>query len=150
MCQTDQLALALDKDLGPLMQQPAAFFRFSNTSTETSAMFGYPDLQFVDTAGQLINIPIKTGLSYQINDPGARLVTLKPGQSAYFGFGWTDLNTPNGNTAGCVAAKEVRAAPPGTTSELSAPADLSSLVCPKVAGAVTAVALANAFSVAHP
>jgi Protein of unknown function (DUF4232) len=132
------------------MQQPAAFFRFTNTSLRTCTLYGYPGFELIDISGKVIGLTVRRGPSYQINDPGPQRVTLAPGGSAYFGFGWVDVNEPNGDTIGCVMAGSAMAIPPNTTQQLRAAARLSSFVCPKSGGSVTAVALPNAFNISSP
>jgi hypothetical protein len=132
------------------MEQPAAFFRFTNRSARACTLDGYPGLQLLDASGRVINLTIGRGPSYQINDPGARVVTLTPDSSAYFGFGWSSVNQPNGNTVGCVMVTSAQATPPNATEQLSTTALLSPPVCSHAGGSVTAVALANAFDISSP
>lgn len=93
-CQPGQLSFALARDLGSLMQQPAAYFRFTSRSAQACSLYGYPGFELVDSSGQVISLRVRHGLSYQILDPGPQLVTLPPGATAYFGFGWADVNRP--------------------------------------------------------
>ncbi len=149
-CQPGQLGFALARDLGSLMQQPAAYFRFTNTSARTCSLYGYPGFELVDSSGQVISLHVRHGSSYQIIDPGPQLATLPPGATAYFGFGWVDVNQPTGTTAGCVTAAAARAIPPGTDQQLDAVSHLSSLVCPDMGGELTAVAPGPAFTPSTP
>ena len=152
-CQADQLSFALARDLGSLMQQPGAYFSFTNTSTTTCSLYGYPGFELVSTSGQLIPLTATRGSSYQIIDPDSQLVTLNPDMVAYFGFGWVDVNQPTGTTSGCETAAGALAIPPGTTQQLSTVAHLSSLVCPSngvFRGQITAVAPGPAFTPSSP
>ena len=149
-CQPGQLSFALARDLGSLMQQPAAYFRFTSRSAQACSLYGYPGFELVDSSGQVISLRVRHGLSYQILDPGPQLVTLPPGATAYFGFGWADVNQPAGTSAGCVTAVAARAMPPGTYQQLGAVSHLSSLVCAKMGGELTAVAPGPAFTPSTP
>jgi hypothetical protein len=127
------------------MQQPGAFFRFTNTSAASCMLDGYPTLQPLTASGQLIGDAVRNGGTYQIGDPGPQLVVLAPGSSAYFGYGWSDVTQPEGSTAGCSNTTEVTSLPPGSQSALGAPAQLPS-VCPGGYPSVTAVAVESAFA----
>jgi hypothetical protein len=106
----------LDRDLGSLMQQPGAFFSFTNTSNESCTLDGYPGFKLLDRSGKVIDMVVRRASSYQILDPGPRPVVLVPGGRAYFGFGWVDVNQPSGTAAGCVY---VASAPPSHRAALS-------------------------------
>ena len=131
------------------MQQPAAFFGLTNKSATSCSLDGYPALTLYDEAGHRISTGIRHGSSYQVNDPGPHVVTVHPGDSAYFGFGWVDVNVPDGNINGCVRAAEARVLAPNTDVSLTAAARLSSLLCGG-GGSVTAIAPRAAFTIAAP
>lgn len=144
-CTTSDLQLTLDRVVPALMQQPGAFFRLANTSNSTCTLDGYPSLEPVSGTGQIIGAAIADGGSYQISDPGPQKVTLLPGGSAYFGYGWSDVTLPLGSVAGCVDTVRVESIPPGGSTPLNARAALPS-VCPGGFPGVTAVAPASAFT----
>lgn len=143
-CAASQLQLTLDRVVPGLMQQPGAFFRLTNTSNATCSLNGYPTLQPISPAGQVIGAAVRNGGSYQISDPGPHAVVLEPNTSAFFGFGWGNVTPPNGTNAGCVNTVEVRSVPPGSQLPLQTTAQLPS-VCPGGYPSVTVVALAPVF-----
>jgi hypothetical protein len=141
-CRSNQLQLTLDRVIPPLSNQPAAFFRYTNVSSSTCTLYGYPTLQTYTSSGKLIGTSAIHNGSYQIFNPGPHLVTLVPGGSAYFGYGFTDV-TPSGTTAECVDTSTAKSVPPGDTTPLTTSAELPS-VCPGLRS-VTAVATTQAF-----
>lgn len=100
-------------------------------------------------SGNVIEMTIRRSNSYQIIDPGPHVVTIGPGESAYFGLGWIDTNL-NGDSSGCLSPAIARAIPPNDTMQLSTPVSFDALVCPSGGAAVTAVAPQNAFSPTSP
>jgi hypothetical protein len=142
-CRSAQLRLALDRVIPPLANQPAAFFRYTNVSSSTCTLDGYPTLRTYTASGQLIGKAAVHNGSYQIFNPGSHLVSLAPGASAYFGYGFADVRQPNGTTDGCVNTATAMSIPPGDTNPLTASAELPS-VCPGLRS-VTAVATTQAF-----
>jgi len=149
VCTATELQLSLARDLGSLMQQPAAFFALTNRSHASCTVAGYPTLSLYDAADRPISLVIRHGGAYQLNDPGPLTATVQPGDSAYFGFGWVDVNVPDGNTNGCVSITRVRVLLPNIKVSLKAAARLSSLVCPS-SGSVTAIAPRARFTVGMP
>jgi hypothetical protein len=149
-CTSAQLDLTLDRDLGSLMAQPGAFFRLKNTSAMACTLDGYPMLALYDASGHLIPTAIRHGNAYQINDPGPHRVTVRPDQSAYFGFGWSDVNQPSGRTnKGCVSIARVSVVVPNAQDSLTTAARLQSLLCPG-GSLVSAIAARDAFTIASP
>jgi hypothetical protein len=143
-CQPSDLQLSLDRYLRPLSNQPAAFFRLTNTSGAPCTLDGYPGFQPYDSAGAPVAVTVKRGSTFQITDPGHQLVTLAPATSAYFGVGWTEVLEPAGTAAGCATVASAASVPPNDLTPLTATADLG-IFCPGSV-AVTAVAPASAFT----
>jgi hypothetical protein len=148
-CTGPQLRLTLARDLGSLMQQPAAFFGLTNRSATSCSLDGYPALTLYDEAGHRISMATRHGSSYQVNDPGPHMVTVQPGESTYFGFGWVDVNQPDGTDNGCVRIAQARVLAPNTDLSLTTAARLRSLLC-GAGGNVTAIAPRDAFTIATP
>jgi hypothetical protein len=148
-CTAAQLSFTLARDLGSTMQQPAAFFALTNRASQPCTVSGYPTLTLDDTAGRPIPVTIQPGDAYQLNDPGAHTIVLSANQTAYFGFGWVDVNPPDGNTNGCERPARARVRVPDTNDSLSTAAQLSNVVCPPNAS-VTAIALRSAFTIGRP
>lgn len=144
-CSTSDLRLRLDRVESAVMQQPGAFLSFTNTSNSSCHMDGYPSLELVSGTGQIIGAAIRDSGNYLITDPGPQTVTLAPGASAYFGYGWSDVTQPLGSTVGCVDTVKAVSIPPGGAIPLYATAALPS-VCPGGFPSVTAVAPASAFT----
>jgi hypothetical protein len=44
------------------MQQPAAYFRFTNRSAQACSLYGYPGFELVDSSGQVISLRARHGL----------------------------------------------------------------------------------------
>jgi len=131
------------------MQQPAAFFGLTNSSATSCSLDGYPALTLYDEAGRRISTAMGHGGSYQLNDPRPHVVTVQPGANAYFGFGWVDVNQPDGTTNGCVRVAQARVLAPNTDVSLTTAARLGSLLCGG-GGNVTAIAPRLAFTIATP
>ena len=149
-CTTAQLKLSLARDLGSLMEQPGAYFALTNMSSNACTLAGYPTLSLYTASRQIIDMIERHGDSYQINDPGVHPIVVQPRQSAYFGFGWTDVNYPDGGTeTGCVSVVSVAVIVPGTQLPLNASAPLGELFCPP-GGTVTAIAPRSAFTPSSP
>jgi hypothetical protein len=147
-CTPVALRLALGRDVGSVMQQPAAFFTITNTSAIPCVLNGYPVLVLFDATGRTVPGTISHGGAYQLNDPGPRDVTVAPGETVYFGFGWVDTNPGNGDTNGCVYSARAVVRVPGSAVPLTTPARLSNVICG--AGSVTAFAPRAAFTIATP
>src|SRR5439155_24617214 len=94
-------------------------------SATSCSLDGYPALTLYDKAGHRISTAIGHGGSYQVNDPGPHVVTIQPGKSVYFGFGWIDVNQRGGGTNGCVSADGARVIVPNTDVSLTTTARLS-------------------------
>jgi hypothetical protein len=149
-CAASQVRLALDRDLGSLMQQPGAYFGLTNTSATACTLEGYPSVVLYSTSGVAYSSGMQDGSSYQIDDPGAHPVLVSPAATVYFGFGWTDVNQVDGGTEkGCVSIARVVAVIPGASGSLGATAPLSELFCPSY-GRVTAIAPREAFKPSSP
>jgi Protein of unknown function (DUF4232) len=149
-CTATQLRLSLDRYVGSVMDQPAAYFALTDTSPTACTLDGYPQMKLYDTAARLISMRIGNGNAYQVNDPGPHTVTVQPGQSVYFGFGWVRQN-PNGDGIGCVYVARVSALVLGTGQWLSTPAALNdAFVCPQSGASVTAIAPGAAFTITTP
>jgi hypothetical protein len=144
-CTASDLQLKLDRVAPAVMQQPGAFFVFTNMSNSSCHLDGYPSLEPISGTGQIIGTAIRESGNYLISDPGPQTVTLAPGGSAYFGYGWSDVRQPLGFPADCVDTVRVESIPPGGATPLTATAALPS-VCPGGFPSVTAVAPAPAFA----
>ncbi len=148
-CQTAQLSLALAKDLGSVMNQPAVYFSLTNTSKAACTVNGYPSLKLYTASNSLIPVTVKNSGAYQNNDPGAGVVTVAPASKVYFSLGWSALSPSNNELAGgCMNASTVEAMLPGTSSTLKTNAALKSICGNTVF--VTAIATASAFTTSHP
>jgi hypothetical protein len=148
-CTPSELHLALLRELQSVMQQPAAFFSLTNTSSTSCTIDGYPTLTLFDASGSLIPAIMRDDSAYQINDPGPLRVVVRPGATVYFGFGWTNANQAAGGSAqGCLSIASVGVLVPGSRTSLRTAARLNSVFCPSD-GAVTAIAPRSAFTGAY-
>jgi hypothetical protein len=147
-CRPSQLRLAMTRDLPSLMQQPAAYFSFTNISGRACTLLGYPGFELLDSHEKPIPLTIHRSGAYQIDDPGPQPVSLEPGGVAYFGFGWTIVNESN-SSAECPRAREARAIPPDTTTQLRTNVIFQDDVCPPN-GIVTAIGTRDSFRPSQP
>jgi Protein of unknown function (DUF4232) len=147
-CNPKQMRLALDRNVGSTMQQPAAFFSVTNTSGKSCTLDGYPVLMLFDSSGHQVPGAIGNGNSYQLNDPGPHVTAVEPGGSVFFGFGWTDSNPPDGNHTGCVHATRARVRLPTSAAWMATTAQLDPILCD--GGSVTAIATRASFIIAVP
>ena len=111
---------------------------FSNKSSRTCTIQGYPGVSFVDGAGHQIGAPVPR----DTNSPVGGVITLGPGSSAGAVFALKDAYV--GSVAGCMPtnASGLRVYPPNETAALFVPAPLQ--VCANVAtpgsGSITRIA----------
>ena len=147
-CTSPMLALSLVRQVSE-MNQPAAFFGLTNRSPKNCTVAGYPDLRLYGPDGREVAIRPRPGGAYLLNDPGPHTLTLGPGETVYFGFGWYSLNRPNGDVRGCTYADRERALIPGSDVSIATRAKLSSPICGRTSS-VTAIALRRAFKIAAP
>ncbi len=149
-CQSTQLSLAVAKDLHSVMNQPAAYYSFTNTSTALCTLTGYPTVKLYNPANALISPSIKNDGAYQLNDPGPAPATVAPGAKIYFGLGWGTLDpSPNQLEGGCTTIAALEAIAPGTTTVLRANTPLQTTICNRGVS-VTAIAPAAAFTTTNP
>jgi hypothetical protein len=152
-CRSDQLRLTLDRALPGASNQAAAYFQLMNVSGTTCTLDGYPGFAIVDASGSVEDVTVTQGSSYEIDDPGPHVVTLAPGQAAYFGVGWAVFDMVDSTSQGCVDTFEVASVPPHASSALRTTAGLHD-ICPEGGGlpkvTVTAVAPKSAFTVSSP
>lgn len=134
-CQPDQLSLvpgAARAAAGHYAQTLV----FTNTSSSTCTMYGYPGLQLVGADGQAVDVDVQRGAGYAVQDPGPKAISLGPKQSAYFMFGAADVSQPGG--APCPAATRARVIPPNDYTQLEVAVHVAA--CPHARVAVSAVA----------
>lgn len=94
----------------------ASEFAFTNVSSQTCALYGYPTVQMLDSSGN--QIPTTD----QPDQPGSdnvtpELVVLGPGQRAYFMLFYPD--TSASQTGTCPTSSELQFTPPGLTTSLT-------------------------------
>jgi len=147
-CTSAVLALSLARQVSA-MNQPAAFFRLTNRSQRNCTVAGYPNLRLYDRNNRVAANRPRPGGAYLLNDPGPHTLTLRPGETAYFGFGWSAVNQPGGDVRGCTYATRERVVIPGSDVSVATRANLSSPICGRTSS-VTAIAPRNAFKIATP
>ena len=84
---------------------------FTNTSSSTCTLYGYPGLQMLDGSGRPIPTQVHRGQSYAVPQLPVRLVTLRPGAPASFEAGYEDGTGFSG--VRCPSATTVEITPPG-------------------------------------
>ena len=118
-CHASQLSFSYSWSGFYASEQLNVFFRYTNTSSVTCTLYGYPGIEFYTANGQPIIAKTRRGGAYPASyDPGPHLVTLTPGMSAYFYVGWV-IQAPNGSTQGCPVAASVKSYPPNSYTQLS-------------------------------
>lgn len=132
------------------MEQPAAYFGFTNTSRSPCWVQGYPTVDFFDGAGHRVSAAERRGSSYQIGDPGPARIALAPQATGWFGVGWGAANPPNMDFVGCVSPASAQVVPPNGTQKMRLPVHLRAGVCPRGGLLVTAIGLRQSFPLADP
>ncbi len=118
-CHASQLSFSYSWSGFYASEQLNVFFRYTNTSSVTCTLYGYPGIEFYTANGQPIIAKTRRGGAYPASyDPGPHLVTLTPGMSAYFYVGWV-IQAPNGSTQGCPVPTSVKSYPPNSYTQLS-------------------------------
>ncbi len=111
-CQTQHLLLAFDTS-GTAMNQPAAQFVFVNQSKGSCTLSGYPALQLLDARHQSIRgqVTQESTAAYLYITRPPQMISLHPGQKAYFAVTWVNL--------GCATPTAfLRVTPPGNQTPL--------------------------------
>lgn len=115
-CQPGQLQLTAGRGVQAANQYGRRLI-FTNVSSSSCTMYGYPGLQLVGTGGRAIDVPVHRGGGYALTDPGPHLITLAAGGQASFSFGGAAIEQPSG--AVCPTTSAVRVIPPNDYSQLS-------------------------------
>lgn len=90
---------------------------FTDISTSSCTLYGYPGVQLLNADGRVLSIPMHRGGGYVFTDPGPHVVVLHPGESASFSFGGPVITAAGGGL--CPVASEVRVIPPNDYSQLA-------------------------------
>jgi hypothetical protein len=90
---------------------------FTNTSTATCTLFGYPGMLLLDAGGNPLATNVVRGGGPQFPAAGANApattVTLGPNQPAAFALSYSDV--PVGNETSCPTSSKARITPPNDT-----------------------------------
>lgn len=83
-CQGDDLSVSRNLDDGNQagMNHDGSFLVVTNSSLQTCTIKGYLSLQLLDSKHQALHTTTDRGPTYFAADPGAHIVTLRPGQRA--------------------------------------------------------------------
>lgn len=85
---------------------------FKNVSETACQLYGYPNLQMLDAAGNRITTHLNKGTSYTVQAMPEELITLLPGGEAMFDLGYSD-STGYGNLK-CPTSVQQEIMPPGS------------------------------------
>ena len=120
-CRASQLSFSYSKYHVLASEQINVIFRYTNTSSMTCTLYGYPGIEFYTANGQPIIAKTRRGGPYPIGySPSPHLVTLTPGMSVYFYVGWIiDSNSTTGINQGCAFVASVKSYPPNSYTQLS-------------------------------
>lgn len=89
---------------------------FTNTSSSTCTLTGYPGMQMLGSSGQRLATTVHRGAAATVPALAVRTVTVAPGGTASFVAGWADATGYAGETC-----------PTSSRVEITAPNDYSSL-----------------------
>ncbi len=119
-CHASQLSFSYSWSGFYASAQLNVFFRYTNTSSVTCTLYGYPGIEFYTANGQPIIAKTRRGGAYPASyDPGPHLVTLTPGTNVYFYVGWGITSGPTGTNQGCPVPASVKSYPPNSYTQLS-------------------------------
>lgn len=109
-CQTSQLALSFGSSNGAA-GTIVDTFQFKNISSASCTMNGFPNVQMLDSHGNLLPTQVQQGGGMLSNEPGPSPFTLQPGKISTFEVAWSDV--PVGSETTCPTASSLRVTPPG-------------------------------------
>ena len=119
-CHASQLSFSYSWSGFYASAQLNVFFGYTNTSSVTCTLYGYPGIEFYTANGQPIIAKTRRGGAYPASyDPGPHLVTLTPGTNVYFYVGWGITSGPTGTNQGCPVPASVKSYPPNSYTQLS-------------------------------
>ena len=95
-----------------------ASFQLRNASQKSCTLFGYPGAQMLGAKGNSLPTHLQRGGAFFADTRRPpRIVSLAPGQSARFAFGYSD-NPEYGGGKPCLQAAQLEVTPPNTYSQL--------------------------------
>ncbi|MEU5048913.1 DUF4232 domain-containing protein [Streptomyces sp. NPDC021096] len=92
-CGTPDLRIAFAERLGGGMSHAGGTLELKNTSGRTCALRGYPGLGLEDARHTPLPTRAVRGSTWYADDPGNKLVVLRPGQAAQANVSWTHSGT---------------------------------------------------------
>ncbi|WP_223766450.1 DUF4232 domain-containing protein [Streptomyces huiliensis] len=92
-CGTSDLRISFAERLGGGMNHAGGTLEFKNTGKRTCALRGYPGLGLADSARKALSSRAVWGSTWYADDPGNKLIYLKPGQAAQANVAWTHSGT---------------------------------------------------------
>ncbi|MGH9070319.1 MAG: DUF4232 domain-containing protein [Acidimicrobiales bacterium] len=98
-------------------------FTFTNTSSATCTMYGYPGLGMLNSSGQAITTNVLRTPSVVVQPETPTTVSLAPGKQASFLLGYED-QTGFGNST-CPSSASLEITPPNDYSHLVVPAQIA-------------------------
>lgn len=92
-CGTDDLRISFAERLGGGMNHAGGTLELKNATGRTCALRGYPGLGLEDARHKALPTRTVRGGTWYADDPGNKLVLLKPGQAAQANVAWTHTGT---------------------------------------------------------
>jgi cell division protein FtsB len=136
-CQTQQLALAEEKNYGGAAGSTAELFSYQNTSSTPCTIKGYAGFLALDSSGYVMpNGSIQTGTV--ISSKAPYQITLAPSAKSYFAIMW-HMHDAVGTENGCVKPSVILSTPPGNLLPLTIATGDLNYMC----GGLTASAIGN-------
>ncbi|KAB7834334.1 DUF4232 domain-containing protein [Streptomyces mobaraensis] len=92
-CGTSDLRISFAERLGGGMNHAGGTLELKNTTQRTCALRGYPGLGLADSQRKALPSHTVWGSTWYADDPGNKLIYLKPGEAAQANVAWTHSGT---------------------------------------------------------
>jgi len=116
-CQPNQLTFSV-KSAGGAAGHIGQMGKFTNSSTATCTLYGFPGAVMLDAQHQpMTTHALWQTSAYMYSNQMKQLVTLAPGASAYFAVTWSDVTV--GSVTSCPTSSYLSVTPPNDLSELT-------------------------------
>ncbi|HEX2347039.1 MAG TPA: DUF4232 domain-containing protein [Ktedonobacterales bacterium] len=116
-CQPNQLTFSV-KSAGGAAGHIGQMGKFTNSSTATCTLYGFPGAVMLDAQHQpMTTHALWQTSAYMYSNQMKQLVTLAPGASAYFAVTWSDVTV--GSVTSCPTSSYLSVTPPNDFSVLT-------------------------------
>jgi hypothetical protein len=121
-CQSSQLGLVAAGSQGTAGHLGIQY-KFTNTSTQTCTLSGYPNGQLLDANRSPVATHVTDATQGPLfNQQTVQTVTLAPNGNAYFVINWSDV--PDSSAPGCSQAIYLLITPPGASKTFTVPSSI--------------------------